>query len=100
MKIVLALLLLLPAAILTWTPVPVGAAPAGVQTAEFAGQQYVRLNDWARVNNFGIRWLQKDEEAQVTNRFFHIVLQKDSRNAEFNGVSVLLCYPIVLHDGA
>ncbi len=100
MKTALAILFLLPLAVLPWLPVPACAAPAGLETADFAGRHYVRLGDWARANNFDLRWLQKDGVMQLTNRFFRVVLQKDSKNAEFNGVSVLLCYPVVVQDGA
>ena len=100
MKTARAMLLLLTMALLAWSPVPVCSAPTGLETADFAGRHYLRLGDWARASNFDLRWLRKDEVVEVTNRSFHIVLQKDSKNAEFNGVSVLLCYPIVFHDGA
>ena len=94
-----ALLFLLPVLALGWSPLPLRAAPAAMETADFAGHRYVRITDWARAANFDARWLQRDETIQLTNRSFRFVFQKDSHNSEFNGVNVLLCYPFVVDKG-
>jgi N-acetylmuramoyl-L-alanine amidase len=99
MKSTLALLLLLPVLALEWLPLSLRAAPATMETADFAGHRYVRLMDWARAENFDPRWLQRDEVIQLTNRSYHLEFQKDSHSAEFNGLNVLLCYPFVVQKG-
>jgi N-acetylmuramoyl-L-alanine amidase len=95
-----ALLFLFLLAALELPPLQLSAAPAGTETADFAGRRYVRLADWARANNFDFHWLQRDEAMQLTNRSFRIIFQKDSHNADFNGVNVLLCFPIVVQNGS
>ena len=80
------------------------AAPASAslraQTAEFSGKHYVRIGDWGRANGFDIHWLKQGESVQLSNRVARIVFNKDSRQAEVNGVNVWLSYPVVLQNGA
>ncbi len=91
-----ALLFLLPVLALDWS---LRAAPAAMETADFSGHRYLRLTDWARAADFDVRWLQRDEAIQLTNRSFRFVFEKDSHNAGFNGINVLLCYPFVVEKG-
>ena len=91
-----AFLLLLPVLALDWS---LRAAPAVIETADFAGHRYIRLTDWARAANLDVRWLQRDETIQLTNRSLRFVFEKDSHNAGFNGVDVLLSYPFVVDKG-
>jgi N-acetylmuramoyl-L-alanine amidase len=91
-----AFLLLLPVLALAGS---LRAAPAAIETADFAGHRYVRLTDWARAANLDVRWLQRDETIQLTNRSLRLVFEKDSHNAGFNGVNVLLSYPFVVDKG-
>jgi N-acetylmuramoyl-L-alanine amidase len=81
-----------------------GAVPsaraAAVSAAEFAGQRYFLLSDWAHANGFDARWLERGESFSVTNRSFRLLFQKDSKNAQFNDINVLLSYPIVVHSDA
>ena len=91
-----AFLLLLPVLALDWS---LGAASVALETADYAGHRYVRISDWARAANFDARWLQRDDTIQLTNRSYRLVFEKDSHNAGFNGVNVLLCYPFVVDKG-
>jgi N-acetylmuramoyl-L-alanine amidase len=100
MKTTLALLFLLPVVALEWSPLTLRAASAAMETADFSGHRYVRLTDWARAASFDVRWLQRDEAIQLTNRSCRLTFEKDSHNAGFNGVNVLLCYPFVVQNGA
>src|SRR5882724_1291650 len=84
-----------------------GARPASAMEArgriglvEFSGKRYVRLEDWAAANNFGVHWLQRDESLELTNHFARLVFMKDSRDAVVNGIHVWLSHPIVLQNGA
>lgn len=76
------------------------AAAVQVQTADFAGRRYVRLEDWAHAARFDFRWIDRDNVMQLTNRSCAMVFQKDSHNLEFNGINVLLCYPVVVQNGS
>ena len=78
----------------------VQAASGAVESTEFGGQHYVRLSDWARQNYLDARWLARGEALAVTNRSFRLEFQKDSKNATFNGINVVLSYPIVMRNDA
>ena len=96
--VVLLCLLLASASGLSLNSAP--AVSNQTDRAEFAGRPYLRLGDWAGRNNFDIRWLVRDETLQLTNRYCRLVFQKDSAGMEFNGINVLLSFPVVVHDGA
>lgn len=70
-----------------------------IPSVEISGRRYVRLADWAKANNFDVRWLKRDETVQLTNRFSSLEFTKDSREAELNGVNVWLSNPVVLQNG-
>jgi N-acetylmuramoyl-L-alanine amidase len=76
------------------------AAAVQVQTADFAGRRYVRLEDWAHAARFDFRWIDRENVMQLTNRSCAMTFQKDSHNLEFNGINVLLCYPVVVQNGS
>jgi N-acetylmuramoyl-L-alanine amidase len=63
------------------------------QAAFINGQNYVALTDWARANNFHVASLARDEII-VTNKTSRLVFDKDSADAEINGVDVRLSFPI------
>jgi N-acetylmuramoyl-L-alanine amidase len=64
-----------------------------------AGQQYVRLTDWARLNQFQIRWLDREKTLQLSNRLARIILTVNSSDAQINGVQVRLSFPVALRNG-
>ncbi len=99
MKVARALWFLLSLAVIGSSLVPIRAAATGLEAVDFAGHRYVRLNDWARAGNFDAHWLQRDEALELTNRYYRIDFQKDSHNAEFNGLNLLLCYPVIVQNG-
>jgi N-acetylmuramoyl-L-alanine amidase len=76
------------------------SAQRTVEPARFAGQNCVRLAEWAKANGFEVRWLKQDETLQLSNRWSKIVLAADSREAQINGVQVWLLYPVVAQNGA
>jgi N-acetylmuramoyl-L-alanine amidase len=84
------------------SPLPLRARETAEQLerVEFLGRRYVRLGDWARANGFDLRWAQRDESVQLTNKFARMRFTKDSREAELNGVNVWLSQPIVMRNGA
>jgi N-acetylmuramoyl-L-alanine amidase len=71
-----------------------------VEPVALFGREYVRLNDWARDNNYSIQWLKHDESIQLSNRSFRLVFDVDSREAEINGANLRLCYPVALRNGS
>jgi len=69
-----------------------------------AGRDYVRLADWARINQYTVRWLVRDRTLQLSNRWARMVFNVDPRTeprrAEINGVEVWLSFPILYQKGA
>ena len=94
------LLLLLAAFALASVAAPVQAAPSAVESLSIGGKEYVRLTDWARANDFEVHWLKRDETLQLTGHSAKLLLQVDSRQAEFNGVTVWLSFPVADRNGA
>jgi N-acetylmuramoyl-L-alanine amidase len=70
------------------------------RTSRPTGSGYVQVEDWGRKNNFHARWLRPGEILQLTNRAAWMEFQKDSREAELNGVRICLSYPFILRNGA
>src|SRR6201986_1351004 len=90
--------------LLAWLAVTIhpgyAARSSRLDPVDYAGRRYVRLGDWARVNNFEGRWLKRDETLQLGNHNSQMVFSKDSRQAELNGPSIWLSFPIVVNAGA
>ena len=87
-------------AILTLVAAAVLLGPSGrTEAAQIAGRDYLRLTDWARANDFDVRWLKRDEMLQLSRRTARLVLAVDSRQASLNGVGVWLSFPIVERNG-
>lgn len=78
---------------------PVGAA-ARSGVLQVAGKEYVRLGDWARANDFEMRWLKRDETAQLINGSSKLLFTMDSREAQLNGIGAWLSFPVVLRNGS
>jgi N-acetylmuramoyl-L-alanine amidase len=80
-----------------------GAVPGATGAApprNAGGPAYVRLLDWARNHELEVRWVKRDECLQLSNRSARIQLTVDSREAQINGVSVWLLFPVVQRNGA
>jgi N-acetylmuramoyl-L-alanine amidase len=75
-------------------------APSGFETAQIGGKEYVRLSEWARANGFEAHWLKRDESLQLSAPAGKIQLEVDSRQADFNGVTVWLSFPIADRNGS
>ncbi|HSU53095.1 MAG TPA: N-acetylmuramoyl-L-alanine amidase [Candidatus Dormibacteraeota bacterium] len=72
-------------------------APAA--TVRISGKEYVRVTDWARSNELEPRWIKKEHDLQLGNGSYRISLSVDSSDAQFNGIGLRLCYPLVLREG-
>jgi N-acetylmuramoyl-L-alanine amidase len=71
--------------------------------APVSGRDYLSLGDWARANEFAVRWLDRDRTLQLSNRAallqFAADPHSDSRKAEIDGVSVWLALPLMVQSG-
>ena len=71
-------------------------APArSADEVRIAGREYTRLSDWARKNNFSVRWTRKDESLEVGNTDRKVLLQIHSPEAQLDGVEVRLLFPLI-----
>ncbi len=72
--------------------------------AQFGGRSYVRLGNWARANEFTLRWLERDKALELDKPLARLVFsvdpRSDSRKAQINGVVVWLALPLVNHNGS
>jgi N-acetylmuramoyl-L-alanine amidase len=68
--------------------------------ATILGKEYVRVDDWARANNFQLRWLTKGKELQASNASAKLVFEVNSRKISLNGVNVWLSVPIAAKEGS
>lgn len=75
-------------------------AVASVEHVRIAGQEYVRLGDWAKDNGLEARWLKQDDSLQLSNHSTRLVLTVDHRETQINGVEVWLLFPVVLRSGS
>lgn len=66
-----------------------------LETAQISGKAFVRLTDWAKANDFEVRWVKRDETLQLSNHALKVVLTVDSREAQINGVQLWLLFPLV-----
>ena len=82
-------LLLLPAIALVALP---------VRAVYVNGRSYTALSEWAAVNNFHLQ-AKRGEIAIYTNPVSRLVVEKDSRTAQINGVNVALSFPAALDKG-
>jgi N-acetylmuramoyl-L-alanine amidase len=81
-------------------PAPGAPAPARqTETIQVSGKQYLRLPDWARAYDLELRWLKRDQTIQLTNKSAKLLLAVDSRDVQFNGVQVVLLFPLVFRNG-
>jgi N-acetylmuramoyl-L-alanine amidase len=88
------------AAILALAAPPARSASRAPETVRISGVTYLRLTDWARANAYQLRWLKRDETLQLTNQSAKILFTIDSREAQVNGVSAWLLFPLVNRNGA
>lgn len=64
------------------------------------GTEYVRLQDWARANNFRANWITKSKELKISGPRSTLVFAADSRRITINGISVWLARPILMRSGS
>ncbi len=64
------------------------------------GNEYVRLEDWARANNFQAKWLVPKQQLKISNSYATLLVWADSRKVSLNGVSVWLSAPVAVRNGS
>jgi len=59
----------------------------------------LRLTRWARINEFEVGWLKRDETLLLPQGANRIQVTVDSCEARINGVQVMLVAPVASHNG-
>lgn len=80
-------------------PLPAANFSSRIERVEFLGRDYVRLADWARVNNFESRGATGGKILQLTNHYHKLTFEVDSREAGIDGVKVALSFPVAARFG-
>lgn len=91
---------ILPAGMLALSSPPLPTARAPEQRPPPAASQFSRVEDWARANQFQVRWLERDKSLQLSNGAARITLVVNSSDAQINGVKVRLSFPASLRNGS
>ena len=65
-----------------------------------AATSYLRVQDWARADQFQIRWIVRDKTLLLSNRLARVVLTINSCDAQINGVLTRLSFPIAVRNGS
>jgi N-acetylmuramoyl-L-alanine amidase len=86
--------------LLAASPAVAARTPARGSSVQVAGKEYVRLADWARLNDFELGWLKRDETVLLSRGSFRLQLTVDSREAQLNGIEAWLSFPVVDRAGA
>ena len=74
-------------------------AGGGLEHVSVFGTEYVRLDEWAAVRGFSIKWLGLDD-VQLEKPGATLNFSRNSRKFAFNGVGLPLSVPIAVKDGA
>jgi N-acetylmuramoyl-L-alanine amidase len=74
------------------------SAPTALERVSISGVEYVRLEDWARVNR--LQFKSTKQEVQVFNNDFNASFVADSQRAVLNGVNIWLSGPVTFRSGS
>ncbi|HLP78128.1 MAG TPA: N-acetylmuramoyl-L-alanine amidase [Candidatus Paceibacterota bacterium] len=79
------------------------AASFSSKNVRLSGREYIPLKDWARANQFAVRWVAFGKTLQISNRTakvdFSVDPRTDRSKAVFNGVQISLAFPIYYQNG-
>jgi len=84
----------------TLLPVAAQGSPSKLERFSISGTDHVRLEDWARANNFQARWTVPKQELKLTSSFVTLSFTVDSAKISVNGVHVWLSAPIAFRAGS
>ena len=96
MRIILALMLLLLG---EWLAPAQKPSPT-LEKLELFGHPYVRLNDWARGNDFDLKWQPPGKDIELSHQGTRLGFTIDSRRAEINHIIVWLSVPVAQRNGS
>jgi N-acetylmuramoyl-L-alanine amidase len=82
---------------------PARSATKGLEHVAVSGTEYIRLNEWAEVNEFKMVTRAKSGVIELTNESATLTFETDSRNAhrsQISGANVILSYPVIDRRGS
>jgi len=85
---------------LTVWPLAGKASSHHLEQFSISGTEHVRLEDWARANNFQPKWIVPKQELRLTSGSATLEFTVDSARMSLNGIHVWLSAPIALRNGA
>lgn len=77
------------------SPSPCWGVSQTVEQQRIAGKEYVRLSDWAKANDFVLRWVKRDELVELSNSAHRLVLPIHSPDSQVDNVGVRLLFPLI-----
>jgi N-acetylmuramoyl-L-alanine amidase len=85
---------------LLWAALIVDAhgSPGNLERLSISGTDHVRLEDWARANNFAARWVVPKQELKLSSSSATLEFTVDSAKISINGIHVWLSEPIALRN--
>lgn len=84
----------------TLLPVAAQSSPSRLERIAISGTDHVRLEDWARANNFQAAWVVPKQEFKLTSGSSTLTFTVDSARMVINGIHVWLSAPIALRNGS
>jgi len=75
-------------------PVAAQGSLSKLERLSISGADHVRLEDWARANNFQARWTVPKQELKLTSSVASLSFTVDSAKVSVNGIHVWLSAPI------
>src|SRR5438270_354816 len=71
-----------------------------LEQLSISGIDHVRLEDWARVNNFQAKWVAPKQELKLTSGSSTLEFTIDSARISFNGTHIWVSAPIAFRNAA
>src|SRR5438105_2965520 len=87
-------------ALVALLPVAAHNSPGKLERLSIGGTEHIRLEDWARANNFQPAWVLPKQELKLNGSSSYLVFTVDSARMSLNGIHVWLSSPIALHNGS
>src|SRR5260221_5877268 len=81
-------------------PVAAHGSHGTLEHLSISGTDHVRLEDWARANNFTAQWVVPKQELRLSSDSTTLSFTVDSARISINGIHVWLSEPIALRNGA
>ncbi len=76
-----------------------GNSLSGLEKVLLFGKEYVRATEWAKANKIRLQWIVNERQLRATNAEARFLFEMDSRRVQFNGVNLILSFPVIFQKG-